>query len=111
MVAVGSEERLTDHSPRGVVDRRGGCGVDRGVVDRRGGCGVDRGAVDRRGGCGVDGQGHPGAGVAEAGLRRLHIDAFDDQCRGVETPQIVEACTGAAGVGRGGLPDARRQFE
>ena len=36
----------------------------------------------------------------------LYVDAFDDQCCGVETPKIVEARTGAAGGGRGRLPDA-----
>lgn len=56
-------------------------------------------------GRGVNGEGHPRVGVPETNLGRLHVDPPDDQRRGVQVPQIVEACPLAAGGLGGRQPD------
>ena len=47
---------------------------------------VGRCPVDRRRRRGVDRQRDPGVGVAEPGLRRLHVDPLDDERGGIQPP-------------------------
>lgn len=43
--------------------------------------------------------------MTKPGLRRLHVDALDDECRGVQPAEVVETRTGTAGGRRGRFPD------